>query len=60
MNKSLLLAPEKQKSEILGSLISITLYMNLKDKAISYFNQLKSIDPDSQLFRTKEKEIYGK
>lgn len=60
MHKALPYLPESRKIEILGSLISITLYMNNKDEAIEYFNQLKKLSPNSEIVRKKEKEIYDK
>ena len=33
--------------------------MNNKTEAIEYLNQLKSIAPNSEIVRKKEKEIYG-
>ena len=57
LDKALPLAPDNQKPNILSSLISIRLAMNQKTDAIEYFNQLKSIAPNSPMLKEIENKI---
>jgi len=59
MKKSLSLAPENQKPNILSSLISTSLHLHQKEKAIEYLNQLKAIAPNSPIIKAKEKEVFA-
>ncbi len=55
--KAMPLATKVQKIEIIKGLIPVVLFLNRRDEAIEYLNQLKSIAPNSEAVKKLEFEL---